>query len=82
MVRTRTVTDRWPSVFGRLRLISWPIPKETDVFPSKRVFRIIDGRDVRSHSDRDMPVTGDAFRSEPDGLTADEVKARKRRGAD
>ena len=23
-----------------------------------------------------MPVTGDAFRSEPDGLTADEVKAR------
>ena len=46
------------------------------MFPSERVLRIIDGRDVRSHGDRDMPVWGDAFRSEPDGLTADEAKAR------
>ena len=46
------------------------------VFPSERVFRIIDGRDVLSHGDHEMPVWGDAFRSEPDGLTADQVKAR------
>jgi mono/diheme cytochrome c family protein len=46
------------------------------VFPSARVHRIIDGRDVRSHGDREMPVWGDAFRSEPDGLTPDEAKAR------
>jgi mono/diheme cytochrome c family protein len=34
------------------------------------------GRDVLSHGDREMPVWGDAFRAEPDGLTADEAKAR------
>ena len=50
--------------------------RNSGVFPSERVFRIIDGREVRSHGDRDMPVWGDAFRTEPDGLTADEVKAR------
>jgi mono/diheme cytochrome c family protein len=32
------------------------------VFPSERVARIIDGRDVPSHGDRDMPVWGDTFR--------------------
>ena len=50
--------------------------RNSGVFPRERVFRIIDGRDVRSHGERDMPVWGDAFRAEPDGLTADEVKAR------
>jgi mono/diheme cytochrome c family protein len=46
------------------------------VFPSERVNRIIDGRDVPSHGDREMPVWGDAFRSSRDGLTAESVKAR------
>ena len=46
------------------------------IFPTERVHRIIDGREVPSHGDRDMPVWGDAFRSEPDGLTADQAKAR------
>ena len=46
------------------------------VFPSERVYRIIDGRDVPSHGDHEMPVWGDAFRSEPQGRTADDVKAR------
>jgi mono/diheme cytochrome c family protein len=50
--------------------------RNSGVFPSERLFRIIDGRDVRSHGDREMPVWGDAFRTEPDGLTADEAKAR------
>ena len=32
------------------------------VFPSERLRRIIDGRDVASHGDREMPVWGDVFR--------------------
>ena len=50
--------------------------RNSGVFPSERVYRIIDGRDVLSHGDHEMPVWGDAFRSEPYGLTAGEVKAR------
>jgi mono/diheme cytochrome c family protein len=46
------------------------------VFPTNRVFDIIDGRDVRAHGDRDMPVWGDAFRTGPDGLTDEAVKTR------
>jgi mono/diheme cytochrome c family protein len=46
------------------------------VFPSERLTRIIDGRDVPAHGDREMPVWGDAFRTSRDGLSADEVKAR------
>ena len=46
------------------------------VFPSERVTRIIDGRDVTSHGDREMPVWGDAFRVSPGGLSAEAVKAR------
>jgi mono/diheme cytochrome c family protein len=41
------------------------------VFPSERVRRIIDGRDVPSHGDRDMPVWGATFKREsPDGSDA------------
>jgi len=32
------------------------------MFPSERIRRIIDGRDVPSHGDREMPVWGDVFR--------------------
>jgi mono/diheme cytochrome c family protein len=32
------------------------------IFPSERVFRIVDGRDVPSHGDREMPVWGDVFK--------------------
>jgi mono/diheme cytochrome c family protein len=46
------------------------------VFPSERVGRIVDGRDVPSHRDREMPVWGNAFRSSPTGLSPEEVKAR------
>jgi mono/diheme cytochrome c family protein len=46
------------------------------VFPSERVARIIDGRDVPSHLDREMPVWGVTFRrSAKDGDDA-KVKAR------
>jgi mono/diheme cytochrome c family protein len=42
-------------------------------FPNERVHRIIDGRDVASHGDRDMPVWGDVFTK---GSSAAAVKAR------
>jgi mono/diheme cytochrome c family protein len=32
------------------------------IFPSERVYRIVDGRDVASHGDREMPVWGDVFK--------------------
>jgi mono/diheme cytochrome c family protein len=37
------------------------------VFPSARVARIIDGRDVALHGSREMPIWGDAFRRAPGG---------------
>jgi mono/diheme cytochrome c family protein len=50
--------------------------KNGGVFPTERVYRIIDGRDVSSHGNREMPVWGDAFRGSRDGLTDEAVKAR------
>jgi mono/diheme cytochrome c family protein len=46
------------------------------VFPSERVARIIDGREVASHGDREMPVWGFAFRATRDGLSQEQVAAR------
>ena len=46
------------------------------MFPSERVYRIIDGRDVPSHGDREMPVWGDVFRMAPAGAIPGGVKAR------
>jgi mono/diheme cytochrome c family protein len=46
------------------------------VFPSERVYRIIDGRDVASHGDRDMPVWGDAFKRGRGDSSDESVKAR------
>jgi mono/diheme cytochrome c family protein len=46
------------------------------VFPSERVSRIIDGRDVPSHGNREMPVWGDVFKTVRGGSSAEAVKAR------
>jgi mono/diheme cytochrome c family protein len=46
------------------------------VFPSERVHRIIDGRGVASHGDREMPIWGDAFKASRDGFTPDAIKKR------
>jgi mono/diheme cytochrome c family protein len=46
------------------------------IFPSERVAKIIDGRDVPSHGDRQMPVWGNTFRTSREGLSADEVRGR------
>ena len=53
---------------GQLRVTPPDLTKFTQrnggVFPSERVYRIIDGRDVPSHGDREMPIWGDAFRND------------------
>lgn len=46
------------------------------VFPSERVHRIIDGRDVPSHGIGEMPVWGDVFRNTKEAATEALVKAR------
>lgn len=46
------------------------------VFPAERVRRIIDGREVASHGDREMPVWGNTFKTTKDGLSATDAKAR------
>jgi mono/diheme cytochrome c family protein len=46
------------------------------VFPSEQLYRIVDGRDVLSHGDREMPVWGDAFRLAFAGPGPDVIKAR------
>lgn len=43
------------------------------LFPRERVYRIIDGRDVGSHGDHEMPVWGEVFKS-VGGRSAAEVK--------
>jgi mono/diheme cytochrome c family protein len=45
------------------------------LFPSEKVRRIIDGRDISSHGIGDMPVWGDVFRKTDDATEA-AVKAR------
>jgi mono/diheme cytochrome c family protein len=46
------------------------------VFPSVRLARIIDGRDVAAHGIREMPVWGDAFMASPGRLTQQQVNER------
>jgi mono/diheme cytochrome c family protein len=50
--------------------------KNGGVFPAERLARIVDGRDVPSHGNREMPVWGDAFREMPGRVSAETVKAR------
>ncbi len=45
-------------------------------FPSERLRRIIDGRDVRSHGDPAMPVWGDAFKRTRDNPSDRIIAAR------
>jgi mono/diheme cytochrome c family protein len=46
------------------------------VFPADRVTRIVDGSDVASHGNREMPVWGDAFTRTSRGLTEQAARAR------
>jgi mono/diheme cytochrome c family protein len=45
------------------------------MFPFERVRRIVEGRDVASHGNREMPVWGDVFRIES-GASREAVRAR------
>lgn len=60
-----------------------PVPDLTQIaamngglFPTARVARVIDGRDVGSHGDPDMPVWGTAFKSTREGYSEESVRAR------
>lgn len=46
------------------------------VFPSQLLRSIIDGRGIRAHGLDEMPVWGDAFRSEAEGLSQQQVLER------
>ena len=46
--------------------------------PGERVRRIIDGREVVAHGDREMPVWGDAFKAMDGGYSEESVRARIR----
>lgn len=45
-------------------------------FPSARVHRIIEGRDVDSHGDREMPVWGDVFKTDGGASSRDRAQSR------
>jgi mono/diheme cytochrome c family protein len=46
------------------------------MFPAARVHRIVEGRDVESHGDRDMPVWGDAFTTTREGRSQEAADRR------
>src|SRR5262245_63150507 len=50
--------------------------RNNGMFPSARVYRIIEGRDVDSHGDRDMPVWGDVFKPQGDRSARDATRKR------
>ena len=50
--------------------------KNGGIFPMARVRRIIEGRDVESHGDRDMPIWGDAFKATRDGRSRENADTR------
>jgi hypothetical protein len=46
------------------------------MFPTERLRRIIDGREIDAHGNRDMPVWGDAFKAMRGGHSEEAVRAR------
>jgi hypothetical protein len=46
------------------------------VFPSERLYRIIDGRDVAAHGTHEMPVWGDAFHARRSAMGKADADAR------
>lgn len=46
------------------------------VFPTDRMRRVIDGRLIEAHGDRDMPVWGDAFKAIRGGHSEQSVRER------
>jgi mono/diheme cytochrome c family protein len=50
--------------------------KNHGMFPSARVYRIIEGRDVDSHGDREMPVWGEVVKAHGDRSSRDATQTR------
>ena len=50
--------------------------KNGGVYPTARIRRIVDGREVAAHGDTAMPIWGTAFRSTQDGYSEASVRAR------
>jgi len=50
--------------------------RNSGVFPSERVRRIIDGRDIAAHGSFEMPVWGNAFKRTREGLSEAAAAAR------
>jgi mono/diheme cytochrome c family protein len=46
------------------------------IFPAARLARIVDGRDVEAHGDREMPIWGAVFKALPAGPSEETVRAR------
>ena len=46
------------------------------MFPSAKVYRIIEGRDVVSHGNREMPVWGDVFKTQGDRSSSEATRDR------
>lgn len=46
------------------------------MFPTERLRRIVDGRDIEAHGDRDMPVWGDAFKAMRGDRSEEAVRER------
>jgi mono/diheme cytochrome c family protein len=46
------------------------------MFPLERVRRIVEGREVEAHGDREMPVWGDVFRAMDGGASRETVRER------
>ncbi len=64
-------------------MMNRPVPDLTQiaamnggVFPTLRIRRTVDGRDVKAHGDSDMPIWGTAFKSTKDGYSEESVRAR------
>lgn len=75
------VTGRGDGPLGdRLRRVPPDLTKFTarngGVFPSERLYQIIDGRGVPSHVDREMPIWGEVFKAAAGPSTPAAVKAR------
>jgi len=50
--------------------------RNNGAFPGARVHRIIEGRDVDSHGNREMPVWGDVFKAQGDRSSQEATKER------
>jgi mono/diheme cytochrome c family protein len=64
-------------------MLKTPVPDLTQIagrngglFPSARVARIVDGREVVSHGDPEMPIWGTAFKTTKDGYSEASVRTR------